>query len=727
MTVRDFLVNENVETVRSDLSLHYDAIVRHVLSISRSKEQVFLDRCHDAFGAGLKWFSIGTPVSAVVECDPHYIPLPQEEEAIRSIWETTRGRRTLPILVGESGSGKTWTALGSLHYAFPDRASRAVVGFYVTSIPHVDDTTTRDKAVFDYVVGLLRRAVVDSGKLDLDVVVVFDEVGARPVFLCGLIAQYEGLRTELEKMFHSVLFLACGTGAESVQSTPGSLPQTYQIIHMSTSTQEFFEQQGTARRVKNITRLLCSPELKKLTQNRRCASLLVAEYSKLAPEWQAQNPLQDGIVKYLAFATASKYRNANSLRQFTLDQVSWAHSIVLNAIMLHGRDTAAESRVDQFLRRGVLTDRAVVILSQTTNASNLEVITPRGEEPAKGIPNGMTGRYTVTQAQLYMLQTMFGSVASPRGGSEFEEATAYFLENLLRAVMIEDTPTLNALLRGLVVRGPLAHKAEDFVSRVLPHELRFDIDRIHIVKLRHKLEVRVVTASSDPEAESTTLDTCVNPDAVTEVTEILRTLTTGAALILNANEASAADLYLVLPSVAIFFVHAKCVKDNLSLQAWKAELYKMGFGDDSFKAAAMAETYTVGDMKPLALRTGFQGNPSRMNYATHLLRRNIDYCGGPKQNAAWYGGQKVKAELCRLAVVQEDMCFPLIVTKECHPIDTIVLDPVRALHVASGADFEGIAPTVPLGDPPTLRRTGTVKRTTLPTGTTYGQISNPGK
>jgi hypothetical protein len=577
----------------------------------------------------------------------------------------------------------------------------------------------RNRGVIDFLMkeindGLTRTGV-SPGRLDLDLLVVIDEVGRYPTFLRVLCAVTRDLIKDLERdTFRTVRFIACGTGAEVISSSPGSDHQTYHRIFIGDASVDFFQKlvpmvYSSSTIERDVAKIVAYPTLKALTTNRRSAYYLIKAFKDLPSELTNVPELSIGVVRYLSFTTAVEYRKVNGLAGFKIRSLSAIYATVLNAIMLHGRDTAAEKRASKLLRYGVLTDHAYIVPVDDTSDYNdvfNEERGAQGEVVRKAIHRNRSGRYSITPAQLQMLQSVYGTVDPPRSGTDFEDVTVFYFDALMYAVRKDDNPTLSLLVRALT-KGRSQVGLESLATwDVAVKPLEFE--SIRTVRLRNKLEVRMTKGAG---AESVSIHNSpelqVNAEALLELGNAFST--EEAVIVVNAREAMGADVYVVIPGVVVFFVQAKNVEKPLSPLQWKAELFKMGFDGTDFHAAAMANAYGLSALRNAASEASSEGKQTKFDVAKRVLLTGRDHCGELRSNSAWYGGHMVREELLRRA--NASLAVPVVVTRrsDSYPSEGVECN-VDVVHVVSGVDFENFQPMVRIDDRP---KDGFVKKTEI--------------
>jgi hypothetical protein len=149
----------------------------------------------------------------------------------------------LPIISGYSGSGKTATAIATTNGLGTDAICIYMTAKSFSSFTFKDKSDRDAKVVEQFGAALIYR----MNRLDISrnlgvcsnpVCVVIDEVGGEYNLLRALCSARHKIRARLQTMLKvkSLTMIACGTGAEGVNSEPGSYPTSFELFPFPTSS-----------------------------------------------------------------------------------------------------------------------------------------------------------------------------------------------------------------------------------------------------------------------------------------------------------------------------------------------------------------------------------------------------------------------------------------------------------------------------------------------------------
>ncbi|PHR97511.1 MAG: hypothetical protein COA68_12400 [Oceanobacter sp.] len=510
------------------------------------------------------------------------------------------------VVAGESGAGKTYNALllhdPSQMVLYLTLRDVTDAGWHEGTVAQqlsngTMDTTQRDaaalaavqKAVRVLVPGAVEEAMRQwpTAPRPSGFVLIVDEVGSAPQLLRALCALQLGRQDSGRGLLKGfpLRVVAVGTGVDALGAQPGSLPETFELVHVRPAGDLWKcivadAANGSALSAA-LGRMSKYRKATDLATNARLA-VLIAMHTNAAAEALAaaagQLQLQQLMDQVLRAAVA-EFRSLNGLsvvKRKELCRALW-HAVRL---VVTNDDGTRQSPVELELTHklctayGILTDHATVEKTKPTDGrSQLLREMKDGFLVAPLTAAGKCHRFQLSPAQLTLLHMMYGFNQPPAsGGGEFELLVARYLELVL--IACRGGP-VGALLRRVGL-GAAAGEG-DVPGGTL------DYGGVAVVR----------TPPLGPDTPQETADA-----VLAELEEQVQT-SAHAVVAINGDQAPFADVMVVVPGRLLLLVQCK---NYAGATAWglygaHVELHKMGAVDAGSLAADTARRVSPAEAK----------------------------------------------------------------------------------------------------------------------------------
>ena len=578
-------------------------------------------------------------------------------EEVRKWYAKPYGHATDVLIIGgESGSGKTMCLLWPL--------ANGAIGLYLTakdfesvnwseeaqSKNHAD---ARNAAVLEVIAEFICKVLGKKGlqtlsladKDPVELVVAFDEMGVYPTFvrgLCSVFQEQQHIISAVEAKSASRLqdvrfrFAAAGTGCGADSIPPGSMSNTFCLVALRTNA-------STTERISDYLKKY--PLMKwafdrcniahELASNPRVGAAICNQI-EMCPLGSVPTSRRSALAMLVAVlrGACGKYRELNGMKGCPQSAIANLRATALTAIFTKTTELNTAIK-DCIVNRGVLTDTATWCKKSEPVGPGLRVLLESGLM----MQVCQTPRFRMSAAQAWLFRCSFGfDVVSPNTWESLEGTVAHYFEIALIGCRGRTTTTRDVAPQSEKTSGATLSTLLEHIGNAATHAdaaeylgLPLNYCGVATAFASSKLE-HVPAGKSSAKADEVKLHLKRFVDANT------------AVVLVNADNASFADVIVLIPKTAVILVQCKFTAESASI-GFKGEMAKMGYGKKSASASLCKDLLDLCGAK-LILRcfASTKSEPAAVGkpYAYwHMKTMTLEPLSTPQKGPAFYDADAV--------------------------------------------------------------------------------------